>query len=182
VESLRKNVTFVCPFQEKGLEIAFGLAMRRPDIPFVFVESWRLDAAHRRSLQRRIHRLGNVALRRSILDMRDVYRSTKLVRVPSQLPWREAWGRVVSEAQVSGIPVLASNQGGLPEPVGPGGILVDRHAELSHWEAALARVWDDPAEYERLVELARQHARRPDFQPAAIARQFVAVLSALVAS
>jgi hypothetical protein len=55
VESRRKNVTFVCPVPKKGLDIAIALAERRPDIPFVFVESWplgspRLDALARSDL------------------------------------------------------------------------------------------------------------------------------------
>jgi glycosyltransferase involved in cell wall biosynthesis len=106
--------------------------------------------------------------------MRSVYRDAKLVLVPSRSP--EAWGRVVSEAQLSGIPILASNYGGLPESVGRGGILIDPAASLEQWERALARMWDDEAEYERLAELARQHARRPDFQPVAIIEQLLATL------
>jgi glycosyltransferase involved in cell wall biosynthesis len=86
---------------------------------------------------------------------------------------------VASEAQVSGIPVLASTRGGLPESVGPGGILVDPTASLDCWERALARMWDDDAEYERLAELARQHSRRPEFQPAAIIAQLLDVLRAV---
>jgi glycosyltransferase involved in cell wall biosynthesis len=76
---------------------------------------------------------------------------------------------VVSEAQVSGIPALASNRGGLPESVGPGGLLLDPDGGLDRWTEALARMWDDEAEYARLAELAEQHARRPEFEPRAIA-------------
>src|SRR3546814_9881685 len=43
-------------------------------------------------------------------DMREVYRRTHTLLVPSQ--WEEAWGRVATEAQFSGIPVLASDRGG----------------------------------------------------------------------
>ena len=58
------------------------------------------------------------------MDMRSVYRDTKVLLVPSQ--WLETWGRVATEAQFSGIPVLASRSGALPEAVGPGGILSNR--------------------------------------------------------
>lgn len=180
VEPLRKNATFVCPLPQKGLDVALRLAARRPDIPFVFAESWSLPPKFRRSLERRIRQSGNITLHRWTLDVRDVYRSAKLVLVPSQLPYGEGWGRVVSEAQVSGIPVLASRVGGLPESVGGGGILVDGDAELSDWEAALARMWDDPAEYERLSNCALEHSRRADFQPATIAIRLLRVLSDLV--
>jgi glycosyltransferase involved in cell wall biosynthesis len=174
VEPTRNNVTFVCPFPEKGVDIALGLAARRPDIPFVFVESWQLHPLRRIILNRRTWAAPNITHRRPTDDMRSVYRDAKLVLVPSRSP--EAWGRVVSEAQLSGIPILASNYGGLPESVGRGGILIDPAASLEQWERALARMWDDEAEYERLAELARQHARRPDFQPVAIIEQLLATL------
>lgn len=180
IEPLRKNVTFVCPRRQKGLEIALGLAARRPDIPFVFVESWPLRPKQRRALRRRIRQSGNITFRHRTLEMRDVYQDARLILVPTQLPLGEAWGRVVSEAQVSGIPVLASNLGGLPESVGGGGILVDPSAELSDWEAALARMWDDPTEYQRFSRFAMEHARRAGFQPIAIAEQLLGVLTDLV--
>lgn len=179
VESLRKNVTFVCPHPLKGVEIALQLARRHPNIPFIFVESWQLRPSRRLLLRWRVRSGGNITLRSSTLDMRSVYRDTKIMLVPSL--WFEAWGRVVSEAQVSAIPALASNRGGLPESVGEGGILVDPHAEIGAWESALSSMWNDPAEYERLATLARQHALRSGFQPSTIRSQLLTLLSETVA-
>jgi glycosyltransferase involved in cell wall biosynthesis len=178
VEPGGKNVTIVCPVPLKGVEIALGLAARRPDIPFVFLESWRLSPVQRLGLNRRTRTAPNISLRSPTHDMRTIYGETKLLLVPSR--WPEAWGRVVSEAQVSGIPVLASDHGGLPESVGKGGILLDPAAGLDRWERELARIWDDQAEYERLAELALQHSRRLEFQPATIASELVAVLADLM--
>jgi glycosyltransferase involved in cell wall biosynthesis len=149
----------------KGVDIAVGVAQRRPDVPFVFVESWELNPLRRARLKRRLP--PNVRYRPPVADMREVYAETKIVLVPSR--WAEAWGRVVSEAQLSGIPALASDRGGLPESVGPGGLLLDPDADLDGWTEALARMWDDEAEYVRLAALAEQHARRPEFEPRAIA-------------
>lgn len=180
VESTRENVTFVCPFPEKGVGLALALARRRPDIPFVFVESWGLRPLRRRALAHRIKAAGNVVFRGPVEDMRTVYRDAKLVLVPSRTP--EAWCRVVSEAQVSGIPALASNTGGLPESVGAGGILVDPTVGADRWERALAQMWDDEPVYERLADRARQHAQRPDFEPAAITAKLLPVLDDLAAA
>ncbi|MEX2032029.1 MAG: glycosyltransferase [Dehalococcoidia bacterium] len=180
VVSSRQNVTFVCPHPMKGVDIALGLAARRRDIPFVFLESWQLPRVHRLVLNGRVKAAPNITYRGRTGDMRTIYGSAKVVLVPSR--WPEAWGRVVSEAQVSGIPALASNHGGLPESVGSGGILVDPDAGLEHWERALARIWDDEAEYDRLAGLAREHAARPDFQPDAIAAKLLAVLESEVGS
>jgi glycosyltransferase involved in cell wall biosynthesis len=177
IESTRQNVTFVCPFPSKGVDIALGLAARRPDIPFVFLESWQLPPLRRMLLNAQIRAAPNISLRRPIADMRTVYRDAKVLLVPSRCP--EAWGRVVSEAQLSGIPILASHTGGLPESVGPGGILIHPTASLGQWERALTQIWDDQARYERLAELARQHASRADFQPTAIIERLLGALSEL---
>ena len=63
------------------------------------------------------------------------YAQARILLVPSV--WEEAWGRVVTEAQLSGIPVLASAIGGLPESVGPGGILVPPGSDVEVWDAHL---------------------------------------------
>lgn len=179
VQSLRKNVTFVCPHPMKGVKIALQLAGRCPDIPFVFVESWQLHPVRRLLLRWLARSAGNITLRSRTLDMRSVYRDTKIILVPSLCV--EAWGRVVSEAQASAIPALASNRGGLPESVGDGGILVDPDAGIEVWESALSRMWHDPAEYERLAERGRQHALRSEFQPSTIVSQLLRLCSEVVA-
>ena len=177
VEPNRKNVTFVCPVPVKGLEIAFALAERRPDIPFSFVECWPLDLASQSQLKHRVETLENVVLRRSTQDMREIYSETKIMLVPST--WFEGWGRVVSEAQVSGIPALVSNIGGLPEAVGPGGLLVAPDASMDEWQRALSQMWDDLETYERLVALAYQHARRSEFHPDAVLQPLLDVIGEL---
>ncbi|MGE0667118.1 MAG: glycosyltransferase [Sphingomonadales bacterium] len=176
VETTRQAVTFVCPHPRKGLETAIALAARRPDIPFLFQESWPIGLLPRRERDRRIAALPNVTLLPRTLDMRPVYARTRLVLIPT--PGYEAWGRVASEAQVSGIPVLASNVGGLPEAVGPGGLVVDPGADIDVWEAALSRLWDDEDEYRRLSAAALAHAARPEFQPGALTDRLTAVIRA----
>ena len=80
-------------------------------------------------LKSRIHRLANVELVERSDDMSPIYASTRVLLVPSQ--WEaETWGRVVSEAQFSGIPVLASDRGALPETVGAGGAIIKYDAPV----------------------------------------------------
>ena len=174
VEPTRKNVTFVCPVSEKGLEIALALARRRPDIPFTFVECWPLGPESQFKLKHQVKSLENVVLRNSTNDMREIYCETKIMLAPSL--WFEGWGRVVSEAQVSGIPALVSNVGGLPEAVGPGGLLVAPDATIDEWQRALSQMWDDLETYERLVALAYQHARRSEFRPDALLQRLLDVI------
>jgi glycosyltransferase involved in cell wall biosynthesis len=170
VESSRRTVVFVNPHPVKGADIAFALAERRPDIPFVFQEAWELSPEYARSCRTRAAALANVEWRPRTLDMRSVYRDAKVLLVPSR--WQEAWGRVVTEAQISGIPAIASRRGGLPEAVGPGGILVDPKAGLSEWEGALGALWDDPTQYAKAVTGAIGHSRRSEINADIVLSQF----------
>lgn len=156
-------VTFVNPLPVKGLAVALALAAARPDIPFEFVESWPLRPAEAARLAAALAARPNVTLIRRVADMRPVYGRARLLLAPSR--WIESWGRVASEAQVSGLPVLASSSGGLPEAVGPGGLLLPPDAPPAAWQAALARLWDEPATYRRLAAAARRHAARPAIRP-----------------
>lgn len=174
VQSERRSVVFVNPHPVKGVEIAFALAKRRPDIPFEFVESWEHAPVSRRALLKEAARLRNVHWRRWGLDMKPVYLVAKLVLAPSR--WEEGWCRVVSEAQVSGIPALASRRGGLPEAVGPGGILIDPDAELTEWEQALATLWDNSSVYRSLADAAAAHACRMNFQEDAVTSAFIDIV------
>ena len=141
-------MTFVNPIPRKGVEIAFALAARRPDIPFEFVEAWKLRNRVRANIEARAAHHGNVRFVASTPDMKKIYENSRVVLAPSL--WDEAWGRVVSEAQVSGIPAIVSDSCGLPLATGRGGIVVSRDAPLSEWVSALGALWDDFVNYEHL--------------------------------
>ena len=166
VVSERRVVTFINPIPRKGVEIAFALAAFRPDIPFEFVEAWRLRERVVKYLKARCAHHANVQLLPSVRDMRTVYRRSRVVLAPSLLD--EAWGQVASEAQVSGIPALVSDSGGLAAAMGPGGLIVPRTAPIDEWLHALSRLWDDASEYSLLSKRAAEYAARPDFQPDAV--------------
>ena len=87
--------------------IAEQLGARRPDIPLLVVEGrggadWlgqvRLDLSHLKNL----HVMANTP------DPRDFYRVSRIILMPSLC--RESFGRIAAEAQINGIPVLASNR------------------------------------------------------------------------
>jgi len=160
VESARSHVLFVNPDPRKGVEMALALAQALPHIPFRFQESWQLPEDNVAPLKERAASCGNVSWSSQIADMRPAFAVARILLMPST--WPEAWGRTASEAQVSGIPVLASRVGGLPEAVGTGGVLIDAHEPIDAWVKALDRLWQDPIQYQALSEAAARHARRPD--------------------
>ena len=156
-------LTFINPIPLKGYDTALAIARSRCDIPMLMVESWPLTDEYRASIVASTEKLPNVTLHRGTMDMREIYSRTKVLLVPSV--WAEAWGRVVSESQLSGIPSLASDIGGLPESVGPGGILVNPDQPLTTWLTALDRIWNFPDTYRELSQRAKVFSQRPAIHP-----------------
>lgn len=160
VASTEEFVTFINPVAKKGLPIVLGIARSLPDIPFLIVESWTLTDSQLASLSAELKSLPNVTFRRRTEDMRDIYSQTKILLAPSL--WEEAWGRVVSEAQCSGIPVVGSCRGGLPEAIGPGGVILHPEATISIWAQAVSDLWTDNQLYRQISKAAKQYAERPE--------------------
>lgn len=165
------NVLYVNTKPHKGLETAFALAAARPDVQFEFVSSWYESAAEREEIARRAQLAGNIRINPPTNDMRPLYARARLLLAPSTV--EEAWGRVATEAHINGIPVLASTQGGLPEAVGPGGLLLPHDAPVEAWAAAFSEIWDSPERYERFSAAARAYSLRSEIQPDTIVDTFI---------
>jgi glycosyltransferase involved in cell wall biosynthesis len=168
------EVLFVNPIKAKGLDIALGLAALRPDLRFRFIRCWPTSDAEERELKARIRGLSNVRLFPLTRDMRPHYQAAALVVVPSIV--EEAFGRVVLEAQVNGIPALVSSQGGLPEALGGGGLAVGSDEEIGAWVRALGAILDDADAYRRFSEAARAEGARREISPDFCCDQFFACL------
>lgn len=179
-ESARSHALFVGCGPLKGIEIAFRIAAARPHIPFDFVESWPISDRTRAYYEARAQQTGNIAWHKPVSDIRQFYAKARLLLMPSLC--EEAYGRVVTEAQASAIPVLASDRGGLPQSVGPGGLNIAAHAPLADWLAALDRMWNDEAEYARLSALAHTHARREEMALERITDQFLELVTDFIAA
>lgn len=129
-EHTRERVLFINPSAEKGAAIVAKLALllekRRPDIRFEVVESrgdWQTHVrAATQAEGKPRDRLDNVILTPNTADMRPVYGRARVLLVPSL--WKESGARVIVEALMNGIPVIATDSGGIPEMVGEGGIVI----------------------------------------------------------
>ena len=124
-----------------------------------------------------LRRLPNVSILPPVDDIDDLLRQTRVMLVPSL--WAEARSRMILEAMSRGIPVMASDVGGLAEamlgvdyllPVNP---VVRYHARVDElmvpmveippqdvgpWAAVLERLVTDRAHYEQLSAASRQAA------------------------
>src|SRR5207248_1533069 len=65
--------------------------------------------------------------------------------IPTQMP--EAFGRVALESMARGVPVIASDCGGLPEAVGNAGVLVRDWSRTGAWIDAVRGLVGDRARY-----------------------------------
>jgi len=78
--------------------------------------------------------------------------------------WCEQYGRVITEAMASGVPVIASDCGAIPEVVGGAGIIVSE-GSVAELAATLRRVAVDPAFHRTLADASLVRAQTA-FSPA----------------
>jgi glycosyltransferase involved in cell wall biosynthesis len=154
----RSAAVFVNPAPHKGLDTVVAMAKARPDVPFHFVINGTPTAAPPPELYPT-----NVRVIGPYKDMRAVYAKAKLILAPSQ--WEETWGRIATEAHFSGIPVLASISGGLPEAVGRGGLCMPADAPVEEWVASFGRLWDNTESYQCFVDESFKYSQRSGIQP-----------------
>ncbi len=176
VASSRGNVTFINPHAHKGVDVALAIAKRCPDIPFVFIKAWKLSPDDDAALRAAVGALPNVTLQGPVRDMRPVYAEAAIILAPSR--WNEAFGRIAAEAHVSGIPVVGSNRGGLPEAIGPGGVILDPDGPIEPWVAAITRLWTDRAHYDAVSAAARNYAMRPEMDSDAQIAALIKIIGA----
>jgi len=167
-------ITMLNPCAVKGISIFVELAKRLPSLQFAAVPAWGTTDADRAQLQA----LPNVRLLPPDPDIDTIFAQTRILLVPSL--WAETGARCVLEAHVRGIPVLASDVGGMSEvmagmdyllPVTPIASYLSRLDERSLpvpevpaqdvelWLTALRAVATDRLRFEDLSRSARIAAR-----------------------
>jgi glycosyltransferase involved in cell wall biosynthesis len=107
--SERKFVTFINPCACKGISIFLKLLELFPGVEFAALPAWgttETDLA-------RLKMFNNITLLEPSDDIGTILAQTSVLLVPSLIP--EGFGIIVVEAMLRGIPVIASNAGGLAE-------------------------------------------------------------------
>lgn len=103
------DVLMVNPCALKGISIFIGLAREFQKTSFAAVPTWGATPSDFALL----HSCANVKILPHADDIDELLKSTRILLVPSL--WDEAFGMIVIEAMLRGIPVMASDVGGLPE-------------------------------------------------------------------
>lgn len=153
-----------------------------PCVHFVIVgdDAMSSDAQYRANLENMIRELGWTS-RFSFVGRRDdipqVMKALDLLAVPS---YSEAFGRVVVEGLASGLPVVASRVGGIPEIITDGstGILIDP-GDVDGLASAIRRLQGDHELKMRIARLGPRSAARFDIGPHVelFSRTYEAILS-----
>jgi surfactin synthase thioesterase subunit/glycosyltransferase involved in cell wall biosynthesis len=166
-------VTMVNPCAVKGIGIFLELAGRMPDVAFAAVPTWGtthedIDALYARK---------NITVLRPFDNIDELFGITKVLLVPSV--WAEARSRLLMEAMSRGVPVIASDIGGIREahlgvdylipitPISHYLPAVDRNMvpvaevppqDVEPWERTLRKVLTDKRHYDELSARSRTAA------------------------
>jgi glycosyltransferase involved in cell wall biosynthesis len=167
-------VAMVNPCAVKGIAIFLALADAFPEVRFAAVPTWGADAADRAALAAR----PNITVLDPVEHIDLLLARTRVLLVPSL--WAEARSRIVVEAMLRGVPVMAANSGGLPEakmgvpyllPVNSIANYQPRLNErmvpiaevppqdIAPWIEALGRFITDRAHYDEISRQSREAAR-----------------------
>ena len=166
-------VTMINPCAVKGVSIFLETTARLPEIEFGVVPGWGTTAADRQSLEY----LPNVRFLPNARQIDDILSCTRVLLMPSL--WYEGFGLIVMEAMLRGIPVVASDSGGLVEAKRGTGYVIpvktiarylpvfDEHAmprpviepnDSAGWVAALRELLTSRAAYDRESHASRTAA------------------------
>jgi glycosyltransferase involved in cell wall biosynthesis len=170
-----ERVTMINPCAVKGISIFLPLARKFPQRLFAALAGWGTTAADRRALEAE----ANITVLRNCRYIDEVLAGTRVLLMPSL--WSEGFGLIVVEAMLRGIPVVASDAGGLVEAkLGTGYVIPVQPIEkydavfddqglprpvlpaqnLAPWGEALEQLLCDRAIYERESAAAREAATR----------------------
>lgn len=166
-------VSMVNPCAVKGISIFLDLADRMPETRFAAIPSWGTMESELQELKRR----PNITLIPSMDRIEGLLARTKVMLVPSI--WAEARSRIVLEAMTCGVPVVASDVGGLHEaklgvpylvrvnpivkykPSVDAGMVPVAEVppqDVQPWIQVLNRLLQEPAHWDEIAALSRKAA------------------------
>ncbi len=166
-------VAMVNPCAVKGISIFTALAEAMPEVKFAAIPTWGTQEAEVEAMSR----LPNITLLPRVDNIDRLLEKTRVMLVPSV--WAEARSRIVLEAMSRGIPVMASDVGGLHEaklgvpylirvnPIVSYKPSLDAsmvpvadvpEQDITPWKAVLARLWSDTAHWHEIAAASRRAA------------------------
>ena len=112
------RLLMINPCAVKGLPIFLELARRFPQLPFAALTGWGTTSDDRRAMAA----LPNVRVLDTVPRIDEALAQSRLLLMPSL--WYEGFGLIAMEAMLRGLPVIASDSGGLVEAKRGAGFVV----------------------------------------------------------
>lgn len=165
-ENKNKYVTLINASNFKGLPIFIKLAKQFPDVSFLTVTTW---GDLYPSQLKEMESLPNIKIIEPMTPVDPIYEMTHILLTPSL--WDEAFGMVIVEAMLRGIPVLGSDVGGLSEaklgvdfllPVNPYksfNSAVPVQEDITPWIDALEKLLSSDELYKQLAAESQSASR-----------------------
>jgi glycosyltransferase involved in cell wall biosynthesis len=148
VPSTGDRVTLVWGTSLKGLDTFLQIARIHPEFKYLIVGSF-LSGTDLNGL--------DVSVHNTVEDMHPIWQLTRILLAPSVV---EAFGRVCVEAALNGIPVVASNRGGLLEAVGQEYCFPLE--DTTSWSNEVYRLMTDSDYYHQRSRFALEQAKKFD--------------------
>jgi len=166
-------IGMINPCAVKGIAILLELARQHPELEFAALPGWGTTSADRARLQE----AGNITVLASCKNIEQFLAKTRVLLMPSL--WLGGFGLIVMEAMLRGIPVIASDSGGLVEaklgtdfivpvrPIERYEAEFDEHGmpkaivptqDIGPWSAALTTLLSDAIVYQRESDTCRSAA------------------------
>ena len=166
-------VTLANPCAVKGISIFLALADAFPETAFAAVPIWGTTRQDRAALGAR----PNIRILDPVDNIELLLKRTRVLLVPSL--WAEARSRIIVEAMLCGVPVMAADVGGIPEakmgvpyllpvnPVAKYQTTLDEQMvpvaevppqDIGPWREALSRLLNDPSHYSEISACSRTAA------------------------
>jgi glycosyltransferase involved in cell wall biosynthesis len=166
-------VLMINPSVVKGISIFLALAERFSDVEFVGLAGWATTKADRTAMSM----LPNVRVLETVPSIDEALSKARLLLMPSL--WLEGFGLIAMEAMLRGLPVIASDSGGLKEAKSGTGFIipvkpierfeavfdethmpkpVDVPQHIEPWAEALRVLLTDRAAYEQESRRSREAA------------------------
>lgn len=168
-----EGITLVNPTAGKGADTFYKLAVRMPEQQFLTAQGgYGIQEVCRpqnhssvshvffddHGAEKPCYGLANVTHVKNDPDIRNIFRRTKVLLMPSEY---ESYGRVGIEAACAGIPTIAHPTVGLVEAFGDAGIFIDRN-DTDAWEAEVIRLLKDEVYYRKRSQDVLQMVERFD--------------------
>lgn len=157
--SERHGVLLVNARVDKGFGLLLDVAARLPHVAFLLIASQSASIAAEREVQRR--GLSNVTILSKVTDMSALYRTVRVVLVPS-FRFIETFSRVVIEAHRLGVPLVGSDRGNVPYLLTESGVALAEDPDI--WAAEVGRLTADDDYWHQRSALAKANSAAYGFE------------------